>query len=159
MKSTAELVDMGIALRAEIAARQADLKDIEAALKARALKGEQIPLVNEEREGRQWLAKGTEKTIRVVLTADEIMASFRDASSSHLALEIVARDNLGAFYAKETVWRNIHPSGLVFRRTAADVLGPKVGSVFVAACLRRDKHGVPRSTVKVEWDNAKEDAP
>lgn len=152
--NTAALVDRGLALRAEIAEREAELKGIEERLKAAALQGEQIELVDAEREGRQWLAAGSAAVVPVVLTSDLLMQSFADGSPAHAKVEAAAQGRLAEFYRPVTTWKMLATNGKAFRREAAGLLGPQAGAELVAACVLRDKYGVPRSQVKVEWDRA-----
>ena len=51
-------VDRGIEIRSEMEELKAQLKEIEARLTKAALRSEQVPLVDADREGRQFLAKG-----------------------------------------------------------------------------------------------------
>lgn len=154
--NTAELVDRGLVLRAEIAEREAELKAIEERLKAAALRGEQIELNDPEREGRQWLAEGSAAVVPVVLTSDLLMQSFADGSPAHARVEAAAGGRLDEFYRPVKTWKMLAANGKAFRREAAGLLGPQAGAELVSACVLRDKYGVPRSTVKVEWDRAME---
>lgn len=153
--SVAEMVDRGLTLRAEIAEREAELKGIEKALRARAEVSEQVPLVDAEREGRQWIARGTRSAVPVVLTSDLLARTLMLNGEQFLAAEAAAAGRLMEFYAPSAAWEIRQPNGVIFRRVAAEVLGERAGE-FVSACLRRNKLGHPISTVRVEWDRASE---
>lgn len=155
--NTTEMVDRGLTLRAEIAEREEELKGIEKALRARAEISEQIPLVDAEREGRQWIARGTHASVPVVLTSDLLARTLTPGGVQFLAAEAAAAGQIEEFYAPSKAWEIRQPNGVIFRRVAAEVLGVRAGE-FVAACLRRNKLGHPLSMVRVEWDRAAEDA-
>lgn len=157
--SIADAVDRGLQIRKEMEALTKELDAIEARLEEAALAGEQIDLVDAEREGKQFLARGTESIIPVVLTADMVAQSFADGSPMHARLANIAGDKLGQFYRAVTTWKILAKSGKAFRLEAAAILGDKDGPSFITSALARDKHGIPRSQIKVEWDRAQEVQP
>jgi hypothetical protein len=148
-------VDRGLALRREIKAHQEELKLIEARLEAAGLKGDQVDLKDEEREGKQFLAAGSKQIVPVVFTADLIVKSFQANSAKHKSIDAVAQEQLRKFYLPTTTWECVTDSGKRFRKLADQILG-KDGPALVTACVARDKHGIPKSAVKVEWDRAAE---
>jgi hypothetical protein len=91
--------------------------------------------------------------VPVVLTADIITASFADASPVHARLEAIAGEKLTAFYRPQTTWKMLAKGGKSFRREAAAMLEAKAAE-FIAAAVSKDKHGIPKSNIKVEWDRA-----
>lgn len=151
IKSVKDAVDRGAALRAEIERLQEELEECEQVLREAALAGEQVPLEDEELEGRQYLARGSELVVPVVITSDLLIQSFRDGSPQHVRLEALAGERLGEFFRREVVWRNLARTGKEFRLHAAAELGEK-GPEFVSACVQRDKYGVPRYRVQVHWE-------
>lgn len=154
--TTKQLVDRGLEIVVQLEHLQKELKLIEERLKQAALQGEQIELIDEEREGRQYLAHGTTAIVPVVLTADLLVQSFADGSPTHARAAQIAGDRLGQFYRAVTTWKMLAPGGKAFRREAAAILGPQAGAQLVTAVTARDKNGIPKSQIKVEWDRKQE---
>jgi len=151
-----QAVDRGLAIIDEMDALSDELKKIETQLREAALTGEQIDLEDAERDGKQFLARGSAHIVPVVLTADLVVASFKDASPVHARLEgIAGRDMLKAFFRPETTWKGMCKSGKAFRREAAALLENQAAA-FVDAALARDKYGIPKSQIKIEWDRKEE---
>jgi hypothetical protein len=152
--TTKQLVDRGIEINFALETLKDELKLIEERLKQAALAGEQIELTDPDREGRQYLAHGTTHTVPVVLTADIIAGQFADGSPMHAAASAAAGSRLGDFYREIRTWKNMLPTGKAFRAQAADLLGNDAGPRLVSAVIARDKLGIPRNQIKVEWDRA-----
>ncbi|HEX4342922.1 MAG TPA: hypothetical protein VH255_06005 [Verrucomicrobiae bacterium] len=156
--SVKELVDRGLQLRSEISERQIEMERIEEELKKRGLaqSSELEDLKDADREGRRWFAAGTEKIVPVIFTADKIFGSFKSNGATH---EIICaalgrrREKLLEFYRPETTWGILFKDGKKFRTVAGDVLGSSAPA-FITACVARDKFGVARSDIKIEWDEA-----
>ena len=144
-------VDRGLEIVARIESDKAELKAINARLENAALHGDQVELNDAEREGRQFIACGSDLAVPVVLTADLIQQTFADKSPAHARIEAAAGDKIGLFYRAKTTWEALPPDGKAFRREAAALLG-EAAPAFITACLARDKTGTPKSAVKVEWD-------
>jgi hypothetical protein len=153
-----QLVDWGIELRREIAEREAELELIEGNLVNFAQDGEQVPLVDADREGKQFLAQGSKVIVPVVFTADKIVGSFKDGAALQQQLRTLAGDNLRWFYAPTRQWKMVPKNGKMFRFEAARMLGP-TAPAFITACLDRDKHGIPKSDIKIDWERAREITP
>ncbi len=149
--STRKLVDRGLEIRAEMKQLKAALEDIEAKLEQIGLSGVQEDLVDADRDGKRFLAEGTSKIISVVFTADKIIGSFKAKSATHTEILAASNGRLGNFYLPETKFEARFDSGKKFRIEAKNILGEKAGE-FISACLARDKFGVPKSDVKIEWD-------
>lgn len=146
-------VDRGLDLVAAIAAEQEELKQIVSRLEQAALEGEQIPLNDAEREGMQFLAVGAKGTVPVVITADNIAQTFVEGSPLHARAEAAAQDRLSDFYRRTVTYKAVPKDGKAFRAEAAAILGD-AAPAFISACLSRDKHGVPKNSIKVEWSRA-----
>jgi hypothetical protein len=155
--SVKTLVDRGLSIRARIAKDKEELRLIEEQLEQAALTGEQVDLVDEEREGKQFLAEGTKQIVPVIITADLIIGSFQKDSAHHTRISEAAKTKLLAFFRPKTVYENLFDSGKKFRSQAAEILGEDAPE-FITACLSRDKHGVPKNAIKVDWDRATEAA-
>jgi hypothetical protein len=149
------LVDRGIEIRRTLKTLAAELKEIEATLKEHGLKasaaGRVEDLKDADREGRRWLAKGSTAIVPVVFTADMIVGSFTKDSKSHRDIEAVAVGNLREFFKPVNKFENRFDDGKKFRARAMDLLD-KAAPAFITACLARDKHGLPKSDIKIEWD-------
>jgi hypothetical protein len=146
-------VDRGLEIRAQIEALEAEMGEIESTLRAAGLAGEQVELNDTERDGRQFLAGGTVHIVPVVFTSDLVAQSFQDGSAVHLRAQDAAAGLLTEFYRPVTTWKMLARTGKAFRRDAAALLSEKAPA-FVSACLQRDKNGIPKSQIKVEWDRA-----
>lgn len=154
MSIIAKYVDRGLEIRSEIAQLLAELETIEAFMKQAGLRGEQVPLEDADREGRQFIAEGTEQIVPVVFTADLLVKSFGDGTAMHAKIEAASGGHLDVFFKKVTTHKGIIEDGKAFRTKAAEVLGTH-GPYFVSACLQRDRNGIPKSQVRVEWERAK----
>ena len=150
-----ELVDRGIVVRAELERLKIELKGIEARLQKYGLAGEHVELKDAEREGRRWLAHGSKLIVPVVFTADKIVGSFKAGSPVHGRIDKAADGRLHEFFAMETTFENLFEDGKRFRAAADGVLGAK-GPAFITACLAVDKFGIPKSDVKVCWEDSEE---
>ena len=150
-------VEKGLQLRAEIKAKQAELKAIEKRLEQAGLEGDQIPLQDEDREGRQFLARSGSAIVPVVFESDQLIASFAFDSAKAGELHKFAEDNdfkIDPFYAPEMSFHRVQKDGLAFRKLAREKLGITAPE-FLALCIQRDKTGVPKSRTVIAWDNAK----
>ena len=155
MTTLAKSVDRGLEIRAQMQELKDELDTIEECLRHAALAGEQIELTDPDREGRQFLACGTEASVPVVLTADMVAQTFADGSKTHARLAEVAGDKLGQFYRAVTTWKILSKTGKSFRLEAMSILGNEAPA-FITAALARDKNGIPKSQIKVEWDRAED---
>ncbi len=145
-------VDRGLEIRAEILKLAAELKGIEERLEAAGLEGEQVPLEDKDREGRQWIAKGTKDQVAVIFTADSIVGMFAAGSVTHKAITAAAEGKTSQFF--KLTWVNRFKDGKDFRAHALEVLGEKAPTL-ITACLSRDKQGVPRNKTVIAWNEPK----
>lgn len=146
-------VDRGLEIYSEIEKLKKELGEIEEHLELAALTNEQVDLVDPEREGKQYIAHGSAATVPVVLTSDLLRKSFPDGSVIHQDIESAACEKLREFYTPVTTWEIRYDSGKIFRRVVLDVLGES-GPAFITACVARDKKGIAKSAIKVEWKRA-----
>jgi hypothetical protein len=150
------LIDRGLSLRKQIELLTADLERCEADIIHLAKEGEHVPLADEDREGKQYLAHGSNVTVPVIFTADKLIASFKDGGAVHDLIVLAIGDKpLAPFYRPQTTWEAVPNDGKAFRKAADELLGIK-GPGFVTACKSRDKFGVPKSDIKIEWKQANE---
>lgn len=152
-------VDRGLAIVQQMATLQKELDDIETRLERAGLEGDQIELVDPEREGRQYLAHGSEAIVPIVFTADLLVKSFADRSVTYdRIVGALPKDaRIRSFFHPISTWKTVHENGKKFRAIAAEALGA-AAPAFITACLQRDKHGLPKSQVRVEWNRAAEHA-
>lgn len=155
MSALATAIERGLAIRAQQAALKDELAKIEELIEAVALVGKQDDLVDPDREGKQFIAKGSVHQVPVILTADSIVGQFADDSPMHVRLKELAGEKLKEFFRKKTVWENLAKSGKQFRALAAMVLEDKAPE-FISGAIARDKHGIPKSAIKIEWDRAED---
>ena len=156
-------VERGLAIRKEMDALKAELKAIEERLEAAGLEGEQVELNDPEREGRQFLAQGEKHIVPVVFTADLLIKSFKFPSAHYTRITSAIPEGfaesgaqgLVAFFDRSVAYESRFDSGKKFRAHADELLG-KDAPAFITACLARDKHGIPKSAIKIEWDRATE---
>jgi hypothetical protein len=154
--SIASDVDRGLEIKKQIATLATELAEIEDRLVKAGLEGDQVELVDPDREGRQWLAHGSEKIVPVVFTADLLIGSFANGSIIHgQMIDVLGDHPLGNFYRRVSGFAKRFESGKKFRAHAFEMLGVNAPK-FISVCLSRDKEGTPKSQIKIEWDRASE---
>lgn len=151
--SIASDVDRGLKIYGDIERLAKELEEIEARLTAAALKGNQVELNDADREGKQYLAEGSEHIVPVVITADALAKTFADDSPTHSRIKAAADGKLTEFYRSKTTWETLIKDGKQFRMQAKAILG-EAAPAFITACVSRDKDGIPKNSIKVEWDRA-----
>lgn len=152
-------IERGIELRSIIKSAQKEIKAIESRLEQAGLEGEQIPLQEADREGRQFLARSPKLNliVPVVFESDQVIASFRKDSTfdqeiqSYCALQGI---RLQDFFVQETTYKRLAKDGQDFRQTTRRILGNKAPE-FVSKFLQRDKAGIPRSRTIIAWENSR----
>ena len=149
-------IERGIELRSTIKSSQAELKAIEKRLEQAGLEGEQMPLQEADREGRQFLARSPKLglAVPVVFESDQIIASFVPDSDIHHVLNDLSIGQLDRFFSETRKFERLQKDGQIYRKTAREILGSTAPS-FIAASLQRDKAGIPKSRTVIAWDNAR----
>lgn len=149
-------VARGLELREQIKTAQAELKSIEKRLEAAGLEGDQIPLQEADREGRQFLARSAKAgvVVPVVFESDQIIASVVVGTELHTTLTRMAGENLPKFFAASNKLDRIQKDGQAFRKIARETFEFEAPA-FINACLQRDKAGIPKSRTIIAWDNVK----
>ena len=107
-------VDRGLEIREQLEKLSTELKDIQVRLAHAALHGEQIELTDADREGRQYLARGTTAIVPVILTADKLMGEFAANSPKHELVKLAARGKLLDFYKPANKFVNRFDNGKKF---------------------------------------------
>lgn len=149
-----ELVDRGLAIRSEMERLKQELKSIEARLETYGLAGRHEELKDADREGRRWLARGSKLIVPVIFTADKIIGTFQANSPTHERILAASNNLLRFFYDPVTTYENRFKDGKQFRSRADALLGPEKGPRFITACLAVDKHGIPKSDIKILWEDS-----
>lgn len=149
-------VARGLELREQIKSAQAELKTIEKRLEAAGLEGEQVPLQEADREGRQFLARSVKAgvIVPVVFESDQIIASVVVGTELHGRLSGMAGEHLPKFFAASNKLDRVQKDGQAFRKLARETF-EHTAPVFINACLQRDKAGIPKSRTIIAWDNVK----
>lgn len=149
-------IERGIELRGTIKSAQTELKTIEKRLESAGLEGEQIPLQEADREGRQFLARSPKLglIVPVVFESDQIVASIQPHSPMHEALSEISGPHLGKFWFPVSKLDRVQKDGQAYRKTAREILG-SLAPEFISASLQRDKAGIPKSRTIIAWDNAR----
>jgi hypothetical protein len=148
-------VARGLEIKKQQKALANELKAIEKRLEQAGLEGDQIPLQEEDREGRQFLAASADRIVPVVFESDQIIASFKPDSEIHKAISSLAGQHFPAFYSDSRSFDRLPKDGQTFRRAAREILGT-AAPAFISACLQRDKGGIPKSRTVIAWDNARD---
>jgi hypothetical protein len=150
-------VDRGMEIRDQMEKLKVELKDIEVRLQHAALHGEQVELNDADREGRQYLAAGSDRIVPVILTADLIISEFRRDSDRHTEIVDAIKNATGVlqFFKPVNKYENRFDSGKKFRLRATEVFGPDLAPAFITACVSRDKDGIAKSAIKVAWNETK----
>lgn len=156
--SIADLVDEGLQLQAEITKRELRLKEIEKALRAHAEShpDQHVKLKDEDREGTRYIAAGMDGRANVIFTSDLIMQTIAENAPTLITISDLAAGQFERFYKRTVTHEAVHTrgnkfDGKSFRALAREIL-PDPES-FLAACVRRDKNGVPVSQTRIEWES------
>jgi len=152
-------VERGIAIKKEIAALTAELKEIETRLTLAGQHGQQVPLQNENLEGRQFIARSSRHVLPVRFESDLIAASFDDGSTMHKELKQLLGDLFPKFFKRSTKFERVQKEGEQFRKVARGLLEPDTFAKVVRAATARDKNAIAKSRTVIAWDDAKEAAP
>ena len=148
-------VDRGLEIRAEQEKLDKELKEIHARLTKVALAGEQVPLADADREGRQYLAHGSTQVVPVIITADMLVGEFGRDTARHKEIIDAVQNQTGLlkFFKPVNKFENRFDNGKKFRGLAAEVFGG-LAPAFITACVARDKDGIAKTAIKVMWDDA-----
>lgn len=149
-------VDRLIEIKTQIAALTAEAKTIEARLEKAGLEGDQIPLQDADREGKQFLAHGSSKVIPVRFESDQLIATFKPDSDLHKTILAILGDKLSSFFKDTRVFERKHKDDAnKFRRLARKELDAPTYAKLISACVSKDKDGIPKSKTVVAWGDAK----
>lgn len=141
----------GIEIRQEIESLNRELKTIETRIRSYAEAGPQLPLKDEDREGKKYLARGAGKILPVIFESDLLIASFPADSEAHKTLTGIAGHHLPKLFKEVHKYERVQDDGQKFRRTARQLLEPDQFAEFIRACLDVKKDGIPKSRIVVGW--------
>ena len=154
------LVDRAMELRSEIATRQKELDGLVAKLTAAGLSagsaGRHEELVDAQRDGTRWLARGSGIAVPIIFTADKLVGTFQRDGAKHQSIKTSLGDQaneLTRFYKPVSGYETRFKDGKQFRSEADKVLAGRAPA-FITACISRDKDGIAQSDVKIDWDHA-----
>jgi hypothetical protein len=143
----------------EIKRLEAELRAIESRLEQAGLAGDQVPLQDKDREGKQFLARGHRLIVPVRFESDLIAGSFDPDSVMHKAvLSALGEEHaakLPLFFKDKRTFTRVPKDGQAFRRLARKQLDPDTMAKLVSAVTQKDKAGIPKSKTVVAWDDAK----
>jgi hypothetical protein len=151
-------VDRGIEIYEQMEKLKIELKAIEARLQDAALVGEQVKLNDAEREGRQYLATGSDRIVPVILTADLIIGEFAKNSPRHLEIMDAAGNDgerVLKLFKPIAKFENRFDNGKKFRIAVEEAFDKATAPKFITACVARDRAGIPKSSIKVTWTETK----
>jgi hypothetical protein len=153
-------VDRALEIIPQLEKLKAELKDIETRLLIAGYKagerGEHEDLKDADREGRRWLAVGSDQAVPLIFTADKLLGSFQKDSPQHSTIRTAIGpciSSLPEFFKAQTVYKNRFDDGKKFRARAEAILGTSAAP-FITACVAKDKEGIAKSDVRVDWDHA-----
>lgn len=148
-------VARGLEIKAEIGRLTAELKLIESRLEAAGLEGEQIPLQDKDREGKQFLARGRDKIIPIRFESDQLIASFLPDTETHQAVKDIAGDKMDHLFKEVRKFDRTTKDGYTFRKLAREILDADRFARLIHACTARTKDGLAKSKTIIAWDDAK----
>lgn len=152
-------VDRLLEIKIEIAKLTDEAKGIEARLEQAGLEGDQVPLEDADREGKQYLARGSKKIVPVRFESDLIAGSFKPDSQMHRAvLEALGEehvDKLPKFFLDTRAFERVPKDGQEFRKLARKLLPPAPFAALISAATQRTKDGIPKSKTVIAWDNSR----
>lgn len=148
-KEIAALVDRGIEIVALQSRLATELKGIAAKLTQAGLAADHQELKDADRDGRQFLARGSAAIVPVVFSADLLIATFKPDSATHEKLTALAGEQLPTFFRRVELFEKTIKDGKAFRAKADELLAAQAPP-FITACLQMAK-GIPKSGIKVEW--------
>ena len=145
----------GIEIKAEISRLEIELEAIEDRLEAAGLLGPHVPLQEAEREGKQFLARGSGKVLPIRFESDQIVGSFQPDSPMHKAIAEIAGDKLARFYKDVRKFERVPKDGNAFRKLARKLLEPAQFAKLINAATSRDKDGIAKAKTVIAWDDVK----
>ena len=153
------MIGRGLEIEAEIKRMKAELKQIENALEAEALRAPHMPLNDEGREGRQALLAGPGGIVLpVVFESDIIPATIPEGGNQHQGIARAAGDPdvFARLWSPSMKLERVAKDGKEYRRALREYLAPGPAALVLLASITRDKNGIPRSRTVIGWERAGE---
>jgi hypothetical protein len=147
-------VERGIEIKAEMKKLKKELDAIEARLEAAGREGEQVPLQDQNREGKQFIARSSGHRLPVRFESDLIAASFDPDSPMHKKVVELTGEHFSKFFKPSNKFERVPPDGEKFRKIARELLLPEQFAALIQAVSQRDKDGIAKSKIVVAWDDA-----
>lgn len=147
-------VARGLQVKAQILALLIELKAIESRLMSAGEVGEQIPLQDENREGKQYLARGENQILPVRFESDLIVGSIENQGLIYSEILEILGDLLPRFFKPSSKLDRVPKDGESFRKLARNLLEPQKFARLIRAATARDKNGIAKSRVVVAWDDS-----
>jgi hypothetical protein len=151
-------VERGIFLHGQIELHKRELKAIEDRLKIAGENGDQVPLQNENLEGKQFIAEGSGNIVPVRFESDLIIGTIDSLDPSLPEIKEITGDTFRRFFKPVSGYARVPKDGEAFRKTARQLLAPDAFAKLIHLCTGRDKDGIAKSRVVVAWDDAKSKA-
>lgn len=148
-------IERGIEIRAEIEKLTLELKAIEARLQEAGQNGDQIPLQDQRREGKQFLASSDQRIVPVRFESDLICASFEPDSIMHKEAAEITGDHFPRFFKQSNKFARVPKDGEELRVLARKLLQPDKFALFIRAVTDRNKQGIAKSRIVVGWKDEK----
>lgn len=149
-------VDRLLVIKAQIATLTLEAKAIESRLENAALHGEQIPLQDTQREGKQFIARGTSFAVPVRFEADNLISTFKHDSELHSSLKTILGDAFAKFFKEVHAYERKHKDDAnKFRKFCRKELEPDAYATLIKALLSKDKDGIPKSKTVIALADAK----
>lgn len=148
-------IERGIEIKSEIAKLTIELKEIEARLQKAGQDGDQIPLQDPNREGKQFLARSDRRIIPVRFESDLLAASFDPDSAMHDEVACITGDLMPRFYKQSNKFARVPEDGEDLRILARELLAADKFALFIRAVTSRDKKGIAKSRIVVGWKDEK----
>lgn len=153
--STADLISVGRVYAEQISVLKERIESIEAVLKSRALNVPHEPLANGSREGRRATLKEGDQSVSVVFESDLLKGSFAFDSDLTTNLQGLCGNRFDALFRTKTTCERRITDGHKFRILVHSEL-PESSAVAVIEALKdKDKSGIVKSKVSVEWNPKK----
>ena len=156
MRPVKTLVDRGLEIIAARKLLDAELDKIVAELEAHGLENaaHHEELADADRDGKRWFANGTAASVPMIFTADKLVGEIGTQSLKRVEIEAAAGKYFRAFFKPVSGFKNLFGDGKQFRKHARELMGDDAPA-FITACVARDKNGIPKSDIKILWDEAK----
>jgi hypothetical protein len=149
-------VERGKFLKEEIARLSEELKAIEKRLELAGLDGEQVPLEDGEREGKQYIARSSKLRVPIRFESDQLITTVRPDSDLHRKLQHILGDKFKDFFKDTRIFERVKKDDAQkFRIHARNQLPPDTYAALISACVARDKAGIPKSKTVIAWSEAK----